>query len=444
MNKIICGDALTELRNLESESVDCCVTSPPYWGLRRYQTEPQIWGGDPSCLHEVVSAENFCVKCGCWKGELGREPTPDLFVEHLCCVFDEVKRVLKKTGTLWVNIADSYGGSGSPGGDFRDGKKGDVYLQRYERKQVLPKSLALVPFRLTIEMCKRGWILRNTVIWHKISCMPSSAIDRFTCDFEYVFFFTKAKRYFFEQQVETLAEVSIKRSKSPFNPNHPKAKLWREQHIGSGRDAQTFNKEVFAKIAAGVKLTRNKRCVWSISIQPFEGEHFAVFPEELVTVPILAGCAKEVCARCGKPKMPLYKVDKIEVNNDATYKSKYENTDCVQGAVRDNVVARTREESKKLAFQLFPDDEKSRREFIRLTHNYNTGIFRERKLVGFKPTCKCNAGFEPGVVLDPFIGSGTTAVVAKKLGLRYVGIELNPNFHKMAEERVRKVLSQMF
>lgn len=208
--KILVGNALDVLRTLPSESVDCCVTSPPYWGLRDYKTEPIIWDGDEDCEHEwgdaivrppqtggtksstlgeasgghaispekVIesierqmvkepSASAFCQKCGAWRGQLGLEPTPQLYVQHLVAIFDEVKRVLKKTGTCWVNLGDTYSATRSYQVDGTKQVKGSQASKGMNANGIgIPeKSLVQIPSRFAIAMTDAGWILRNEIVW---------------------------------------------------------------------------------------------------------------------------------------------------------------------------------------------------------------------------------------------------------------------------------------
>ncbi len=322
LNRIMRGDALGELKKFPDESIDCLVTSPPYWALRDYGV----------------------------KGQLGLEKNFEEYIAKLCDIFNEVKRVLKNTGTCWVNIGDTYSGSHQGYGknsldrllSKENENLGSVksYLGKYKhainqappssKTSVANKSLCLIPFRFAIEMVNRGWILRNTIIWWKPSCMPSSVKDRFTVDFEYLLFFVKNKKYWFEQQYEPLKESSLSRAK--YNSYSSKT----DKGIHGGMNLKNQLK-VFEKINKGELTGRNKRCVWRISTRPFRGSHFAVFPEDLVETPIKAGCPKN------------------------------------------------------------------------------------------------------GIVLDPFMGSGTTAVVAKKLGRNYLGIELNPKYIEMAKRRIKAV-----
>ena len=245
------NNCLDILKQLDSGTIDCTITSPPYWALRDYGHEDQ----------------------------LGLEPTFQEYINKLCDIFDEVKRVLKKSGTCWVVIGDSYlGGKAASGGTQRLGPNQDLDNQRNDvqvNKTGTEKCLAQVPFRFAIEMVNRGWILRNTIIWHKPNCMPASADDRFTVDFEYVFFFVKNKKYYFEQQLEPAQDWGYRdRSNMRGGTKDPKLK-----HRG-------FKDCNFKESG------RNKRAVWTIKTKPYKEAHFAVFPKELIDIPIKAGCPK--------------------------------------------------------------------------------------------------------------------------------------------------------
>ena len=805
LNKIYHGNALEVLKKMPSESVDMVMTSPPYWALRNYGEETAtIWDGDPNCEHEWkvertprpnqgggktkiqsgnigsfavdnndrATYSSFCSKCGAWKGQLGLEPTFDLYIKHLCDIFDEVKRVLKKTGTLWVNIGDTYGGSGGNHNlsDREAYKKYNEKLSFPKERPVtklMPKSLVGIPFRFAIEMLNREWILRNTIIWHKCldentkffvrrgnrflhipikdvnvgdvvftldmkgkirsvrikdkqyigtydalriktksgreiistknhkfpvkscydygsylkihfkkadeltekdhlwvnyylpdvlpegssmdyedgfvvgffiaegsyiknkvglykdnnfsryarkrwgevkspyikkvglqlscgkedikrgyldyfkkwnvkirtydnkvvvqsrdrdlfnlitkyvegdgcdkkhltqsawnknklflkgvidgflagdggfdsksnrwrvgikpnkelrddlelacrivgyefryegtrdnsygtktmsfsirkqikrgrfnvlyvdqidsieeigkrevydielepiyttycgkgktdkptkenrkakwnnlyflangiwthnsNCMPSSAKDRFTVDFEYIFFFSKSKKYYFEQQFEEL-----------------KTGQWDKMPpIGGVKQTKgNFNKTYSGNTPPSNPLGRNKRCVWTINTKPFPEAHFAVYPPELCETPIKAGCPEFVCNNCGKPREKIYESPDMSKRplrgiNSKTFEDKY------------------------LGFK-----NRSAGQKYQEWRNNNPDIFK-----GYTD-CGCNAGFHAGVVLDPFAGAGTTCLVAKQLGRNYIGIEINPKYVKLANERI--------
>jgi len=315
MNKIYNMDCRAGLKQLADESIDCVVTSPPYWGLRDYGLEPVIWDEDSECEHEWgneqihktelqagnpefqrqwreqasgQSSSAFCSLCGAWRGSLGLEPTFQLYIAHLIQIFDEVKRVLRKDGTCWVNLGDSYSGSG---GNHKEWHKNDTGFQgkvgprcggtgTQKDMSVSAKSLCQIPSRFAIAMTDAGWILRNELIWYKRNCMPSSAKDRFTVDFEKVFFFTKNKKYWFEQQKEPLAESTStdhRIANEDFVEKRPDRSYPGGQQLGGG-------------MLKPYGDFRNKRCVWDITTQPFKGAHFAVFPEKLVEPMVKAGC----------------------------------------------------------------------------------------------------------------------------------------------------------
>ena len=248
LNNILHGTALEKLKELQSESVDCCITSPPYWSLRDYKTE----------------------------GQLGLESTFQEYITKLIEIFDQVKRVLKKTGSCWVNMGDTYSGSGTRGGQGYEDSK-DITERRYYNStgQIPEKSLCLIPQRFQIAMVDEGWICRNTIIWYKPNCMPSSALDRFTVNFEYFFFFTKSQKYYFETQYESM-------DKYPVGEKMPA--------IG-GNKAPGYENPVYSgNRPYASPLGRIKRCVWKIPTAQFSQAHFAVFPPALVKTPLLACC----------------------------------------------------------------------------------------------------------------------------------------------------------
>ncbi len=329
MIRLINADAIIGLKQIPDEFISCVMTSPPYWALRNYGVEGQI--GLENCFGDYI-----------WK---------------LCDIFDEVKRVLRKDGTCWVNIGDTYSGGGS--GQKDTGKLGypsEVVCgtgnKPSSKTELTNKCLCMIPFRFALEMVNRGWILRNTIIWHKPNCMPHSIKDRFTVDFEYLFFFTKSKNYWFDQQFEPFSESFKERVKYNFGGN--------KTDIGGNKLGYVRGDKSHILNNPG----RNKRCVWSIVTKCCHDSHFASYPEELCETPLRAGCPKEICKKCGNPR---------EKNSD----------------------------------------------------------------------CGCGTGFEPGIVLDPFVGTGTTLVVAKRLGFNGIGIDINPEYIKIAENRLIKVENRL-
>jgi DNA modification methylase len=306
-NQILQGDALTRLKDIDSESIDCIITSPPYWALRDYKTD----------------------------GQIGVEKTIDEYINNLIKVFDECKRVLKKEGTCWVVLGDTYSGNGINRNGISGGTRSKrVHLNNQykprENLELPEKSLCMIPQRFGIKMIDNGWIARNIPIWHKRNCMPSSAKDRFTIDYEFIYFFTKNQKYYFKTQYEPhLSYGSGKADRKSGSKNLDESK---------GQRAHSFHKAGYIFKYNG--LGRIKRCVWTINTKPFSEAHFAVFPEELVKQCLDAGC---------------------------------------------------------------PDD---------------------------------------GIVLDPFMGAGTTALVALKHNRKFLGIELNEDYIKIATKRLDPYLKQ--
>src|SRR3990167_348639 len=188
VNKIIQGDALEVLKTFPDAFVDCVITSPPYWNLRDYNVE----------------------------GQLGLEPTFQEYIQKLCAIFDEIKRVLKKEGTCFVNLGDTYSGN-------KEGKtdnKVSQYLKEnsqgiHKKATIQEKCLCQIPARFAIAMTDRGWILRNKIIWQKPNAMPSSVQDRFTIDYEEILFFVKSKKYYFEPQRQPHKKVSVNTGSYP-------------------------------------------------------------------------------------------------------------------------------------------------------------------------------------------------------------------------------------
>lgn len=261
------------------------------------------------------------------------ETSIEEYLEKLLAVFSEIRRVLKPTGTCWVNLGDTY--ANKTKGGHRNKPQGNMF-DKLTKRATIPKlkttldipakSLWLIPSRFAIRMIEQGWILRNEIIWHKPNVMPQSARDRFTIDFEKIFFFVKERKYYFRQQFELLKNPD--RLKRPLLNPHSKHKQTESYWFSS--DPEISKKRGLKMLAKG----RHKRSVWTIGTAGFKGNHFAVYPPKLVETPIKAGC------------------------------------------------------------------------------------------------------HEGGIVLDPFIGSGTTAVVARALGRNFVGIELNSKYVKMANARL--------
>lgn len=337
INKIYNECCLETMGRMPDGFVDMVICSPPYWGLRDYGTAPQIWDNHNGCEHEWgnglferkrgnasgptaqvgntkkeicgtgVNQGNFCTKCNAWKGNLGLEPDYNLFIDHLVQIFDEVKRVLKDTGSCWVNLGDSY--SGSNGAGYSPTKWKRLYENETSiRKKtgrtdsISPKSLIGIPERFVLAMQDNGWIRRNTIIWHKKNCMPSSASDRFTVDFEYLYFFTKKTKYYFEQQFEEFQGKDESRWSGSYenegsiiqgasNRGIKRTKRYPKNYGGgTSFKGHSGNFKADGSLIGTPELGRNKRCVWKIPTQPYPGAHFAVFPAALIETPIKGGC----------------------------------------------------------------------------------------------------------------------------------------------------------
>ena len=350
-NKIYQGDCLEVLKTFLDESVNCVVTSPPYWGLRDY-------GHD---------------------GQIGLENSPELYVDKLVNVFNEVKRVLRKDGTLWLNLGDCYAGSGGMGTFvYNKAKKGMKKIKQYVRnkpiKNLKQKELIGIPWRVAFALQENGWYLRSDIIWHKPNPMPESVKDRPTKSHEYIFLLTKQQKYYYDYQAilepanydgrkDTLYKGGEKDVSCFAHERWPnkirgfktKDQLLDNQHHGKdisysrlgtnikrhsgnynadGRPDMSFDKDNLPG--------RNKRSVWTVSTKSFRDAHFAVFPPGLIVDCIKAGCP------------------------------------------------------------------------------------------------------ENGIVLDPFLGSGTTGEVALRLNRKFVGIELNQKYIEIANKRLSVHLHTLF
>jgi DNA modification methylase len=277
--RVLVGDAVERLAELPDGSVRTCVTSPPYWGLRDY-------GND---------------------GQLGLEPTPQEFVENLCKVFDEVWRVLADDGTVWVNLGDSYAGSGK-GGQSAE-KRSANWQPEYSNKGLVPeglkaKDLVGIPWRFAFAMQDRGWYLRQDIIWAKPNPMPESVTDRCTKAHEYIFLLTKNPRYYFDHEAikepasaESAARENRGRSEGHKNANGVPGQTAHSMHrprFGGKKYGDSDDKK-FSTYSGNEYVandTRNKRSVWTVNTKGYKEAHFAVYPPELITPCVLAGSAE--------------------------------------------------------------------------------------------------------------------------------------------------------
>jgi DNA modification methylase len=441
MNKVtlLQGHVLPVLQSLPAESVQCCVTSPPYWGLRDYGLEPQVWGGEEGCEHSWSdksyreSRKNddtagpkqksntgsegwrnserlsqFCRLCGAWRGSYGLEPTIELYIEHTVQIFREVRRVLRKDGVLFLNLGDSYAGGGRAGkdgiqkwGGIESGNQNRKYGPPINTPGLKPKDLCMIPARVALALQADGWWLRSDIIWAKPNAMPESCTDRPTTAHEHIFLLTKSERYFFDAEAVKEECVSgpsdirkMQESKERiggFYKDNDDVLVKASKHTNIGR-----------KRSVGSPNGRNCRSVWEFATEPFPGSHFAVFPKELVRRCISAGTSeKGCCPACGAP-----------------WKRGTEKTGHI-----------------------------NKREAAHQPNNTPTKVDStgwkptNRATNEWAPTCTCAAGEpQPCVCLDPFSGAGTTALVAAKLGRDAIGIELNPDYVEMSRKRLKKDL----
>lgn len=485
LNKILHGNALEKLKTLPDKSINCIVTSPPYWSLRNYQTMPVIWDADPNCKHswktrdfslhagrgdaqksgkysqqppvpDTELSDAVCELCNASKNELGLEKSMDAYIKHLVSIFDECKRVLRDDGTVWIVMGDTFNGSGGAGGDYNEGgiKEGQPRWRQKSQNNIPRKSLCLIPHRFAIEMINHGWALRTEIVWHKGNVLPSSAKDRFTIDFERIFFFVKSEKYFFDTQYEPfqthesrpmgvarMPNYDSKYNDKGFRPSQKfkdyvatpytgqatkdydgakaqnpsdtkrrilasmKKKLDKMPPIGGVKKAGGDNPTYSGGTPDWGVFGRIKRAVWSINTKQFAGGHYAVFPDTLIETPIKAGCPKYICSKCGKPATSKY----VEW--------------------RENTRPGTDVGKKKSGTKDDPNKGLHKSDLSK----YRQQIYRTPDgLI----TCDCNAPMVGGIVLDCFMGTGTTAEVALKQRKRFVGIELNSDYIRLAEKRL--------
>lgn len=452
-NTIIQHNALATPWPLADNSVDVIVTSPPYWGLRDYKHEDQI----------------------------GMEETPEEFIEKLVRVFREAWRVLKPQGTLWVNIADTYwGGKGQSGGTWDDSgynkgrrgtQKGETRPQDRRHATIKPKDLVGIPWMLAFALRADGWYLRQDNIWNKPNPMPESVTDRCTKAHEYVFMLTKNRYYYFDQQA-ILQPIQLSSS----------------QRLAQDLEGQVGSDRVPGKTNGAMKATRrsgnlqrksaedrgvpedgkgnqqshvpwegdtaNKKSVWTVTTTGFDGEfctachryyvgkdkrlirtewieregkkekqatclcgrhdawvaHFATFPERLIKDCILASTSQHGnCKRCGEPYERVLQEDD-PVGHDGQSNTKYDEKSTAGRLAKLRQAARDRGEE------------------------YSS----RKKTKGWKKTCNCESSDrEKPIVLDPFMGAGTTAITALAHGRDFIGLELNPHYVALATARIR-------
>jgi DNA modification methylase len=392
--RIIVGDCVEGLRTIDACSVQCCVTSPPYYGLRDYGHE----------------------------GQIGLEETPEDYITKMVEVFREVKRVLRDDGTLWLNIGDSYwagkGSNGSSKARATAEERGYAQSSGTVKMDTRPtdgkhdvikaKDLIGIPWMLAFALRADGWYLRQDIIWHKPNPMPESVADRCTKAHEYVFLLSKSARYYYDAEAVKEPSVDIAGWQSRM-----KYKLSGSREGSHPPDDNRYAPQGY-RDAPSDNAGRNRRSVWSVTTKPFKGAHFAVMPEDLVEPCVLAGTgARGCCSKCG---MALERIVEAEAPDG-----------------RKAIVSGGRaydEDGNPLMGDNMID------KGVRGSFSSNNGATLKRTTIGWKPQCDCGADVVPCVVLDPFTGSGTTAVVALRHNLDFVGCELNEEYVKVAHDRI--------
>jgi site-specific DNA-methyltransferase (adenine-specific) len=325
-NTILAGDVRQRLARLLPESVDCVVTSPPYYQLRDYDRP----------------------------GQFGLEGSVDGWVTKLREVFRLVAKVLKPRGSVWLNLGDSY--------------------SRHRRFGAPAKSLLAAPERLLLALAADGWTIRNKVVWAKQNPMPTSVGDRLACTYEVVYFLTRGRHYFFDLDAIRVQHRSAGRGKSTGRQTSL------SNYTGPLGGSHSGIDRLKAEGRVGHVLGKNPGDVWWLPTASFRGAHFAVFPRALVERPILATCPERICVQC----------DRAWIRP------------------------------------------------IRTLTIYTAEGSRTIRKAGALARCDCFAPSRPGIVLDPFFGSGTVGVVAETLNRDWLGIELNPAYRRLARWRIER------
>jgi site-specific DNA-methyltransferase (adenine-specific) len=345
-NRILVGDIRERLADVPARSIDCVITSPPYFQLRDYGVQ----------------------------GQLGLEQSVEGWVDELKLALRGLVRVLKPSGSLWLNLGDTY--------------------SRHTKYGAAPKGLLLAPERLLLALTNDGWIVRNKVIWAKTNPMPHAVGDRLSNAYDVVYFLVRSRSYYFDLDAIRVEHRSSTKQRygRPWPPEGAGAPSWNAK--GPNNRGLSALK---ARGLVGHLLGKNPGDVWQLPGANFPGAHFATFPPVLVERPLLATCPELICQACGTAFRRITRV--------------------------------LNEHERR------PDRGRVSRGPRVLRYDRRYSITRQRGPL--LPDCTCGAAARPGIVLDPFFGAGTVAVVAERHGRDWLGIELNPEYAAIARERIK-------
>jgi len=499
INQVVTGDCREVMDEWPEDCIDFVMFSPPYWGLRDYGEEAKsVWGGDEDCDHiwgdEIPAAgsrtndnsnqpkkevferrdewesSNFCQKCGAWRGQLGLEPDYRMYVQHLVEVGREIKRILKPSGSWYLNLGDTYySGKGQSAYAWstrhveeriennetlqKDHHQivgmGETRPQDRPQGNIKQKCKMLMPYRVALALVDDGWICRNDIIWLKPNPMPSSVKDRLNTTTERIFHFVKEKQYYYDLDAirEPHKQESKERDKYSYNSAlGVRAQMPDEEREDVTPEESALNPE--GKNPGDVIKTKwssvpnqptqgnfghggthgnlfnhpkgkNPGDVIEQTTEPFPEAHFAVYPPDLCEKPIKSSCPPKVCAECGEPYERM--TETVEDENA-------------------KIPERWGANSKGEYHGMGKKDEKGKAQApSNLKRNIIESRKKEVKFKGWKKTCGCSINeTRPGIVLDPMCGAGSTLIKAKQLGRRYIGIEISDEYAEIARERLEK------
>jgi len=553
VNTVLQGNCLEVLKTFPGQSIDFVMTSPPYYGLRDYANEftSLVWGGEEKCEHQWKEEEHkfhsgtsagekqltnrgtfhtdfsshsrFCALCGAWKGQLGLEPTWQMYVQHISLICTEIKRVLRKSGSFYLVMGDTFAGSrcGDPKHTSESLAKGQQYIRQegylqIDKKGLPPKCLMGIPWRVAFAVIEKGWILRNAIIWHKPNAMPSSVKDRLAQTYEYIFHLVKSNRYYYNLDAVREQHQTSSFNRLRYPTSCPKADEvlknphWRQTGINAWRPPKI------------VLNPLGKNPGDTVATEPSKGSSFNLRLRDAIRGKAGVSAFEEVGFRKGEKERLGYATKYKDQGNGQT----------LQGLPRGQTQFQERLDSHTVAKELFPNDPQKQQEYINYVHDHGTnpmgknpgdvltvqpeghghdrwagqrgeglrpwnerfhpkgknpgdvlrigvhhgssvttgraayyqnqkvesalegknpGDFWSIMAKGFKghhyavyPERICvrpmlAACPSDGIVLDPMAGSGTTLIVAKKLGRKWIGIELNPDFIEIIKRRLATI-----